>query len=554
MRSFLLLLMCLLIGCGGIEVGTSLGDDYSMSRADRGAIAKISSALEAFDTLTGPAWATKAAELMQSMPEFSEVEDDGLGTVSATLASGASYMIIANRVGNPSATRTSSTRAPGEGQVPGAGLAVVFDGFASDFSHSSTASDVAARLKRAGYTLLGGGVQKPTMPNLMALRSSGQLGFFYYDGHGSRRPDFKTKTYDYVLVTASEIPDLGEDQVDPYYGLFREGMVGYTTLRVADTAGSPPRRAHFYHVTKKFVLSHFRFAPSSVAWPNTCWSSLADQMFHPLGVGLVLGWSERVSDDVANAANASFLTLTADADGSIADWARAKEAMDAERTTFEPITNARLLFMEGPEGSDHIIPEIKSVAILGNGNLELSGSFGPTPQQVIAKRDGQEAPMNIVSWSPTKIVAESNERETSVRVLVHGIKSNLVPLVRWRIEGPDGGPFESDFPIHFYLNYTYWVAGDHPSQKGLLVYADPLDAEPGPRGPISFVADVKNNPNIRYFIFKGYGGEMQFPAEDIWIVSPTGKRTKVASTSEHWASYADGSGVGIRQFDSWSLY
>jgi hypothetical protein len=543
---WIILVLALLAGCGG-SGGTGGGGSTSGSAAaDLKAISKVEAVLRQYMDMDGPAWASKAAVAMRTMPEFKDVEDDGLGTVTATLASGVPYAVVANRPRTSGVSRPLAPVLPLAGEVPGSGLAVVMDAFQEDFSHVTTAGAVAQRLSDAGYRLVGGRVLGATMKDLMSLRSAGRLGVFYIDGHGFRIPDYRTKTYSYGMITGSPVPTLGPGEEDPYLSLINRRMVGYSTIVVKRTKDGKPEPVRHYYVNERFATEYYRFASRSVVWPNTCWSSYSAPTFHPLGAGLVVGWTNSVTDGVANAAQESLFRQMSDPDGIVNGWEETKARMEDAKLTFDPATGARLSFLTGPSGGDHVIPEVESAIVLPGGTqIELAGTFGPVKGQILGLVDGEEQEMDVVSWSPTRVVISYDADIGGVRAVVDGVKGNLLSLFRWSIEGPDGGPFTAYMPIRVYVAAMY-------SRKERLVYADQPDAGAGPRGPIVFYADVLRNPDARIIGFKVFDAAGKSAVGDVWVTSPTGKRTKIISSTDKWTG--DPGKDSIWGFDTWKLY
>ena len=544
---FVLAVLLAALGCGGSGgTGGSGGGGGDARRQDRAAIAKVAAALAAYADVDGPAWATKAAEVMRRLPDFSGVEDDGLGTASAKLKSGATYLVVDNRPRSAGGATRPLPRGPGGGQVPGSGLAAVFDTFIGDYGHTTRAADVAAALTRSGFRLVGGGIQKGTLPELMALRSAGRLGFFYLDGHGSNSRIVGTNDFEYHMATATEVPDLGEYDPDPYENLIEQGLVTYMSINVVDTPGGEERVSHRYAVTSKFFGEYMRFAPRSVAWPNTCHSQAGLVGFQPLGVGLYLGWTKPVGDAVANGAAALFTTLAVDATGTVLDWSEARTRMTEANVTVEPATGARLVFTEGTSGADHVVPKIEGVTTLGPPeSFTLTGAFGPIKGRVLGLKDEAQVEMVVLSWKATEIVVRRQSGVTGLQVFADGVKGNQYRLFRWSIEGRNGGPFTANLPIRVYIAALY-------SRQQRLVHEDDANAGLGGRGPIVFYSDVLKNPAERVIGFECDTGGQRIVTGEVWVQSPTGKRTKILDGTEVWAG--EPGGPTRLGFDTWKLY
>lgn len=529
-RLLLFLLLVSLVGCGG-SGGTGTPPASAVT-ADAVALKGLESAMQPFMSEQGAARVSRAAAIMRATPGFADVTDDGAGTATATLPSGAVFMVVDNRresTANP-AVFPARTRAGVEGEVPQSGLAVVINGFSNDPRHVSKSQEVADSLLAAGYKLVGNKVLKGTVEDYLTLYPAGGLAFFYVDSHGSKRPRPATSIVDYALATTTPVDF---DNVPAIYeNLVARKELAYSMHFLPDKNGNEKMGYHF-NILSPFLETRVRMAKHSMAWANTCHSQAGMEAFRNAGAGLYLGWTDPVSDEGANAAVLGFLQFAASLGDPALDWEKTKAKMQASNLLWDVSYGteeaaAKLILTPGALASAYFLPSIQGAKFGTDGKtLELEGAFGSTPGEVLDVT-GEAAPLDVVTWSPTKVAVTYKPGVRKLRAKVRTVRGNDFSLGVWTLEGPNGGPFT--VASSFEILLSEFLGG--PAQtifNGLTLGA-------GQYGPISFIEPAaKMDSRALQTRFLGTSGNGKMGP--LWIVSPSGKRSQVYTGTEFWNSF-----------------
>lgn len=528
-----LLLVVTLVGCGGSGggPGTNLAPDRT---ADVATLTALETAMQPFMTEKGAARVSRAAALMRADSRFSDVTDDGAGTVAATLPSGAAFLVIDNRrevaVSAASQALPVRTREGLGGEVPQSGLAVVINGFSNDPRHVTKTQEVADSLTASGYKLVGNKVLNGTVDDYLTLYGAGELAFFYVDSHGTKRPRPATSIVDYALATTTEV---NFDNVPAIYeNLVARKEMAYSMHFLPDKNGKEKMGYH-YTLLSPFLESRIRLAKNSMAWANTCFSQTGLEAFGKAGAGLYFGWTDPVSDQAANAAVLGFLQFAASLGDPALDWEETKAKMQGSNLLWDfsygtEQVAAKLILTPGTPASAYFLPSIQGARFGPDGKtLELEGAFGSTAGQILDVT-GEAAPLEVVTWSPSKVTVNYKAGVRKVRAKVRTVRSNDLSLGVWTLEGPNGGPFT--VASSFEIQLSEFLGGP------TTMIFDGLTLGAGQYGPISFIEPAKKMDS-RALQTRFLGTSANGKMGPLWIVSPSGKRSQVYTGTEFWNSF-----------------
>jgi hypothetical protein len=515
------LALVLLAGCGGAGGGgATAGMESDLAAIDRAEKSFV--ALMKADP--GTAVSRLAAEL-KAMQQFTDVNEDGNGTLWATIkATGRLYVVINNKPELPSRpTTVLRPLAIQDGQLPHAGTAAIFDTIGDEFrSVQPNGRDIAALLARAGYDVLGGKVLNGTIDDLLRI---GEIGVFYLDGHGTivgRAPNAR-----YLMASGSEVRE-GETRYATYLD---EKSLAYTTVSSVKSKDADPVARRVYGVLPLFVSKYLRFSERSVVFPNTCLSAAGAEPFRAAGAGLFLGWTRVVSDNAAVRASDSFFRLTADFGNGVVDWDAAKERMaqDGHLRDFEQAgTGSELKFFTSLNPSDFVVPVIKSAEFSSDGNdLILRGAFGVKSGMII-ESSAQPRPLAVQDWTATRVRVSYDSHVRKMRVMAGSVRSADFELLTWSIEGPNGGPFEVAGPLTLEL-------GNLDTLKPVVIHKDSPDAVAGPRGPFKFIGDPRGAAQMALLIKIG-GSKGKIAIGETHLRSPFARLTQLYDGNDVWGS------------------
>ncbi|MCC6869353.1 MAG: hypothetical protein IT522_11090 [Burkholderiales bacterium] len=399
---------------------------------------------------SSPAFLQAINAYMASRSEYTATGIDG-ETQSAwgRFADGRLHLVVANRDPAPAGSFVKTIEPRSNVEVPDATTARLLHSFGTNFEGQTPIDEMRGALRSRGWSVRSG---PEGMAGIEMLKAASGDGYFYINTHGGRgetgdpgEPEGKI----YAIQTSTLVSDDLEQAYDAdlkalnlIHFTARNGeqitLAGFPVMSDWDTR---------YAITYRFVVKYMNFAPGSVAFINACYSSRNAPFVNAFlfkGVGVYLGWSEKVSAAAAYESPPYFVDRMVGAnqhktkesppqrpfayDLVLQDMT--KKGLDTDKAT-----GAKLQATAKTGAPPPIFaPSIRYVAVEEYGDtLTLTGEFGSRAGKVTV--GGTE--LAIRSWAPTRIDATlpltGAGSSGDVVVEVDRVRSNARQLTEWVI-------------------------------------------------------------------------------------------------------------------------
>ena len=557
--SLLLILFAVtVIGCGGRQGSTSREGNLESARLDRitmrAAVAELNRLYQvdpttAFDQL---------ADYLRANTGVMTVREHG-NMVVAVFSNGNSGVFMNPTRGTTNAP-LQSRQAGFPGAIPVNGMASIMSSLGSNYTEYGRQLEPV--LRQGGYQS-GGTVKIGTLADYLRLRGK-TLGLLYVDSHGVVLPRDPNDPYDtrwgYYLVCAAPDPNNAEDKalVESYYESrpkytnvdfpFRgpkPDEVTWITAPIFDPAIGRTSFTDTEAIGVEFFKNKLKFSDHSVVFLNTCYSHHAAEALAAAGAGVSVGWTQPVQDTDANQAAARFFELTANRQGGLVTWERARDQLVSENLHLSQVVGtpqAQLLFSAGRNPGQNVLPRIDSIQDETSlGQIVLRGTFGKALGKVYANGDTARQ-LPIVRWSATEITVTKVGSVTSLLVeSAAGLLSNTEGFGGWLIAGNDRSNFFSPGRLVVTMKSSNF-------QVSRSIFADSATAGPGERVPIPFNANPGTNPDDHVMIFQFYGVTVDdMDKIRISVYNPSGQQFSVPVLPRQFY-FEDGVRVGEVRF------
>lgn len=477
------LFVLLLCGCGGHREGSGGGKAVSPERR----LAVIAAVNATFAAMPGGDPVTENAQLAAFMTTQPEFEATG---VSADLCAWGRFtdgrvLIVANnrrRTGVARRAAPSGSRGTG---LPEPKSLRLFDAMGTYFTHPAAGFQTA--LAAHGYDLAGGAIQKGTVEEMKGL---GGDGIFYMDAHGGTGTARSNRSI-FGIWTGTQVSPSNETDYNDDLRSNKLVYMSAATDEAPDTTSGKTIETH-YAVTPQFVSAYMRFGKDSLVIVNACSSDNANFKAACLnaGAGAYAGWTQPVEDGNAFAAATFIFDRMLGTNGLFPEYDPAKPpfdlaelraAMAAETSNtgshydtspgFGNVPAAKFIITAGGGDLGVIVPSVHEATVdLTKDEMTLTGVFGP--DQGTVDVDGTllsvGTPVQIKSWTATKIVTSTVPDALKVIVRANGRTGNAFPLHAVRID-PAEVTIGSDASTTFTaivtgggsIVYEWATTGDH---------------------------------------------------------------------------------------------